>query len=119
MTIRIKRAYEEPSPDDGYRVLVDRVWPRGVSKERAAVDEWLKDIAPSTSLRKWFGHREDRWEKFRASYLEELEEHREALERLALLARKGTVTLLFAAKNEEHNNAVVIRERLRGMTKNR
>lgn len=119
MSIRIKRVYDEPSEDDGYRVLVDRVWPRGMSKERANVDEWLKDIAPSTDLRKWFGHRDDRWEGFRTSYLRELEEHQETLERLAVLARKGTVTLVFAAKNEEHNNAVVIRERLRRMTNKR
>lgn len=113
MTICIKRVYEAPSPDDGHRVLVDRVWPRGMSKERAAVDEWLKDIAPSTGLRKWFGHRDERWEEFRAAYLEELDDHRETLEYLAGLARQGTVTLVFGAKNEAHNNAVVIRERLR------
>lgn len=117
MTLRIKRVYDGRSRDDGHRVLVDRIWPRGMSRERAAVDEWLKDIGPSNALRKWFGHRDDRWEEFRAAYLEELDDHREALERLANLARKGTVTLVFAAKNEEHNNAVVIRERLRRMMK--
>jgi len=119
MTIRIKRVYEEPSQGDGYRVLVDRVWPRGMSKERAAVDEWLKDIAPSTELRKWFGHRHDRWDEFRSAYFEELDNHQEALDHLARHARQGTVTLVFGAKNEEHNNAVVIQERLRRMTKKR
>lgn len=112
MSVRIKRVYEEPGPEDGHRILVDRVWPRGMTRERAAVDEWFKDIAPSTELRKWFGHRSERWEEFRAAYLEELEAHRETLDRLADLARKGAVTLVFAAKNEVHNNAVVIRERL-------
>jgi len=119
MTIKLKRVYDPPHEDDGHRVLVDRVWPRSMSKERAMVDEWLKDIAPSTGLRRWFGHRDERWEEFRIAYLEELEAHRGILERLAELARKGTVTLVYGAKNEEHNNAVVIQERLQRMTKKR
>ena len=117
MRIRLKRVYDEPHRDDGHRVLVDRMWPRGLSKEKAAVDTWMKEIAPSAGLRKWFGHRSERWEDFRTAYLKELEAHRETLNRLAKQARAGTITLVFAAKNEEHNNAVVIRERLRRLVK--
>lgn len=110
MTVRIKRMYAPPHPDDGYRVLVDRLWPRGVSKRQARLDDWMKDIAPSDGLRKWFGHRRDRWEEFRRAYLEELEACPEQLAALQAMAQKGDVTLLFAAKDETHNNAVVIRE---------
>lgn len=110
--IRIKRVYDAPHKDDGRRVLVDRLWPRGLSKDKAEVDEWMKDIAPSNELRKWFAHRSDRWEEFRRRYLEELGEHPAELTRLGQMGRQGTVTLLFAAKNTEQNNAVVIRELL-------
>lgn len=116
MNIRIKRVYDTPSKEDGRRILVDRLWPRGLSKEQARVDEWLKDIAPSAGLRKWFGHREDRWETFRDRYLEELEHHPAELSALQSQCRTGTVTLLYAAKDEIRNNAVVLREYLLGET---
>lgn len=109
--IRIKRIYDPYSPEDGRRVLVDRVWPRGMRKDEAGLDEWLKDLAPSTALRKWFGHDPARWEDFQARYRAELDapESRELLERLAREAETGTVTLLYGAKDERHNQAVVIR----------
>lgn len=110
MTIKLKRIHDETHADDGRRILVDRIWPRGISKQRAALDDWMKDIAPSTELRKWFGHRSDRWEEFRQAYLEELDQQGEQLAELARLANEETVTLLFAAKDESRNNAVVIRE---------
>lgn len=110
MNIRIKRVYDEPHKDDGRRVLVDRLWPRGLTREQAGLDDWMKDIAPSDGLRKWFGHRSDRWEAFRSRYLEELEQHRGELAKLGDLCRRGTVTLVFAARDEEQNNAVVIKE---------
>ncbi len=110
--IRIKRIYDPPAAEDGRRVLVDRLWPRGVAKEKARIDEWLKEIAPSDVLRKWFGHDPARWEEFRRRYRGELESQGELLERLRAEAKRGTVTLLFAAKDEEHNNAVVIQELL-------
>jgi uncharacterized protein YeaO (DUF488 family) len=110
--IRIKRIYDLPAPDDGRRVLVDRLWPRGVAKGDARIDEWLKEIAPSDGLRKWFGHDPARWGEFRQRYLAELQEQRDIIERLRIEAKKGTVSLLFAAKDTEHNNAVVLRELL-------
>lgn len=110
MNIKLKRVYETPQDSDGRRILVDRVWPRGMSKERAAIDEWMKDIAPSTELRQWFDHRAERWDAFRKAYLKELAQHRARLTEIAALAETETVTLLFAAKNETQNNAVVIRE---------
>jgi uncharacterized protein YeaO (DUF488 family) len=112
VSIRLKRVYDEPGMDDGRRILVDRIWPRGVSKQRAAFDDWMRDIAPSSGLRKWFGHRSDRWDEFREAYIKELDQHPERVAVLRELARKETVTLLFAAKNETHNNAVVLREYL-------
>ena len=108
--VKIKRIYDLPAPGDGRRVLIDRLWPRGLSRDEARIDEWLKEIAPSDELRKWFGHEPDRWEEFRRRYREELKAHNELLERLRGEARKGTVTLLFAAKDVEHNNAVVLKE---------
>ncbi len=110
--IRIKRIYDPPAPDDGRRVLVDRLWPRGVAKDQARIDEWLKEMAPSDALRKWFGHDPARWEEFRKRYREELKSHGELLEQLRAEGHKGTVTLLFAAKDAEHNNAVVLKEML-------
>lgn len=112
--VKIKRIYEEPDPADGKRVLVDRLWPRGISKERALVDWWLKEIAPSDELRRWFGHDPDRWEVFRLRYRSELEANRAVVEELRSLAAKGPVTLLFAAKDEERNNAVVLRDLFEG-----
>jgi len=110
--IRIKRVYDPVRPDDGRRVLVDRLWPRGVAKDEARIDEWLKEVAPSDELRKWFGHDPAKWEEFRTRYRQELKPRGELLERLRSEARKGTVTLLFAAKDVEHNNAVVLKEML-------
>lgn len=108
--VRIKRAYEAPSADDGTRVLVDRLWPRGVRKADAAIDHWAKELAPSTELRKWFGHDPARWAEFRQRYAAELREQGEALDRLRALAEKGPVTLVYAAHDEEHNDAVVLRD---------
>lgn len=113
MTVRVKRIHAAPEPDDGYRVLVDRLWPRGISKQQARLDDWMKDIAPSDALRKWFNHRHERWEGFRRAYLEELDAQRERLADLEGMVKQGNVTLLFAAKDEAHNNAVVLREWLR------
>lgn len=110
--VRIKRAYEAPSADDGTRVLIDRLWPRGIAKAEAAVDHWMKEIAPSTELRKWFGHDPARWEEFQRRYRSELKDHRAELERLRELAREGVVTLVYAAHDETHNDAVVLRDLL-------
>ena len=113
--IRIKRVYNEPSSRDGVRILVDRVWPRGISKERAHIVEWRKDLAPTTSLRKWFGHDPVRWSEFRRRYRTELarSEMRDELKKLARLSRKRTFTLVYGAADEEHNQAVVLMEFLR------
>lgn len=112
MSVRIKRAYEAPSARDGYRVLIDRLWPRGRRKEDLRLDAWLKDLAPSRELRTWFDHDPERWREFRARYRRELrgETAQELLRDLARRARRGTVTLVFAAKDVEHNDAVVLRE---------
>jgi uncharacterized protein YeaO (DUF488 family) len=111
--VRLKRVYDDASPDDGTRVLVDRLWPRGRSREAAKVDLWLKDVAPSDALRHWFNHDPERWPEFRKRYRAELAENSEGLETLRRLAAgKKPVTLLFAAKDVEHNNAVVLKERL-------
>jgi uncharacterized protein YeaO (DUF488 family) len=108
--VQTKRAYESPAAEDGTRVLVDRLWPRGLKKTDAAIDRWAKELAPSTELRKWFGHDPARWEEFRRRYSEELSEHREDIARLRDLARKGRITLVYAAHDEAHNDAVVLRE---------
>jgi uncharacterized protein YeaO (DUF488 family) len=110
--IRTKRIYEEPSEDDGTRVLVDRLWPRGFSKEKASLDRWEKDLAPSNELRRWFGHDPAKWEEFLRRYRAELVGKEEALARLRREADEGTVTLLYAAKDEEHNNAVALKRHL-------
>ncbi|KAF2991897.1 DUF488 domain-containing protein [Methylocystis sp. MJC1] len=111
----LKRVYEPPETEDGARVLVDRLWPRGLTKEKAAVDLWAKEVAPSHELRRWFGHRPERWEEFEARYREELEspEAQEQIATLRHMARKERVTLLYAAHDEALNNAVVLREVLR------
>ena len=111
--VKIKRIYDPPSPRDGKRVLVDRLWPRGIKKEEAHVDEWLKEIAPSNELRKWFSHDASKWEEFRKRYLRELRTRPEIVRKLKQEAKKNTITLLFAAKDVEHDNAVVLREVLR------
>jgi uncharacterized protein YeaO (DUF488 family) len=112
--VQLKRAYVEPEASDGTRVLVDRLWPRGLTKEKARIDLWLKEVAPSAELRTWYGHVPERWEEFRRRYLKELEAEpaREALERLRGLTRLGTVTLVTAARDSEHSDAAVLRELL-------
>jgi uncharacterized protein YeaO (DUF488 family) len=111
-TIQIKRVYDPATESDGYRILVDRVWPRGLSKRSAAVDLWLRDVAPTASLRKWFGHRPDRWQEFKRRYRRELDH--EASSALAELrsVQRAHITLLYAAKDKEHNNAVALLEHL-------
>ena len=112
--VRLKRAYAPASRDDGTRILVERLWPRGVSKAAAALAAWDRDIAPSPELRKWYGHDPARWEAFRARYLAELEGHAADVERLRALARSGPLTLVFAARDAEHSSAAVLREVLLG-----
>lgn len=112
--IRIKRVYEEPQAADGFRVLVDRVWPRGVSKDRAAVDLWMKEIGPSPELRKWFGHKPERWKEFQKRYEKELDDKQTLLDELRQHAEKGPLTLVYSAKDEERNQAVVIKDVLEG-----
>jgi uncharacterized protein YeaO (DUF488 family) len=112
--VKLKRAYARPSADDGTRILIDRLWPRGVGKVDAAIDQWAKDIAPSTALRKWFGHDPARWEEFRRRYAAEVRQHPEQLAQLRALARQGPVTLVYSAHDELHNDAVVLRDLLLG-----
>ncbi|TKW65336.1 MAG: DUF488 domain-containing protein [Paracoccus denitrificans] len=112
--IRLKRAYVAASPDDGVRILVDRLWPRGVSKERAALDDWKKDLAPSTALRKWFNHDPARWADFQRRYRAELQQHEPELNQIRSNARKGTVTLVYGARDQLHNEAVALRAVLLG-----
>jgi uncharacterized protein YeaO (DUF488 family) len=112
--IKVKRVYEKPSRTDGLRVLVDRLWPRGLSKERAAVKVWLKDLAPSTELRKWFGHDPEKWKQFQVRYRKELRERKEALKLLKQKSEEHTVTLLYGARDEEPNEALVLKKILEG-----
>ena len=112
LKVEIKRVYEEPGRADGTRILVDRLWPRGLSKERARVDLWLKDIAPSTELRKWFGHDPSKWSEFQVRYRHELKSEADLLDVLKEKAGKGPITLLYGAKDEVHNEAVVLRSLL-------
>ena len=112
--IRLKRAYDPPAQDDGKRILVDRLWPRGVKKENAALDQWLKDIAPSDELRQWFNHDLDRWAEFQSRYAGELKRHPDLIDGLRQLARQGPVTLVYAARDTEHNDAAVLRQILLG-----
>jgi len=113
MNVRLKRAYEPASAEDGYRVLVDRLWPRGVSKEQAKLDEWDQELAPSRQLREWFGHEPDRFPEFRRRYIDELRANRARLRELRRRARTGTLTLVYSAHDSEHNDAVVLAEVLR------
>lgn len=108
--IKLKRAYDKPAEDDGERILVERLWPRGVSKAQAQLDLWLKEIAPSTELREWFGHDPDKWTEFRRRYLKELKQKADSISLLRRLAKKGTVTLIYAARDEEHNGALVLQQ---------
>lgn len=114
MNIHVKRVYDEPSRSDGERVLVDRIWPRGVRKADARLDQWLKDVAPSSDLRKWYGHDETRWEEFRQRYFRELDGKSGVVEGLVRRAGERRLTLLFGAKDREHNNAVALRDYLQG-----
>lgn len=108
--LKIKRAYDPPSPEDGKRILIDRLWPRGLKKEEARLDEWLKDLAPSTELRKWFGHDPAKWGEFKKRYRKELTGKTELIKRIKSEARKDTVTLVFSAKDAEHSNAAFLKE---------
>ena len=117
--IKLKRAYEPPAPDDGTRILIDRLWPRGVKKIDAAIDEWVKDIAPSTGLRKWFGHDPARWQEFRRRYQSEIRQHPDEFDRLCTLAQYGRITLVFSAHDEAHNDAAVPKDLLLGRRVNR
>ena len=110
--IKLKRIYDDPSDDDGYRILVDRLWPRGISKADAKLDEWDKEIAPSTELRKWFDHKEERFVEFTKRYRDELKSKKNDLDRLREIAKKQTLTLLYAAKDTKMNQAVVLKEEL-------
>ena len=110
MKIKIKRVYEKPDKEDGFRILVDRLWPRGLTKEKASIDLWLKDIAPSTELRKWFGHDPEKWKEFGKRYSDELKKNKEQVSLLKDQMKKGTVTLVYGAKDEEHNEALVLKE---------
>ncbi len=107
MNIKIKRVYEQPDKDDGKRILVNRIWPRGISKDRARLSDWRKDIAPSNELRKWFGHAPERWDEFKERYRAELEEadKMEEVREISDMAEEGNVTLIFGAKDTEYNNA--------------
>lgn len=111
--IRLKRIYDPVSEEDGRRILVDRLWPRGLSKDAARIDEWLKDLAPSDELRKWFSHDLTKWQEFRKKYIKELLEKQDMIAKLRAEARNKTITLLFAARDIEHNNAVVLKEALK------
>ncbi len=110
--IKIKRVYDPPSRDDGKRILIDRLWPRGLRKEAAHIDEWVKDLAPSTGLRKWFNHDPEKWGEFRRRFFAELDAEPESVSGIIAAARKGTVTLLFGSKEERYNNAAALKEYL-------
>lgn len=112
MHISIKRIYDPQDTGDGYRVLVDRLWPRGISKEKASWDEWEKNVAPTTRLRRWFDHDDAKWDTFRQKYFEELDNNKEGVPHLLQLARKGKITLLYSARNTEHNEAAALRDYL-------
>jgi uncharacterized protein YeaO (DUF488 family) len=112
--IKLKRVYESPLPGDGLRVLVDRLWPRGLTKKRAAVDLWAKDVAPSTELRKWFGHDPAKWKEFQVRYRKELRQKKDALKLLKQKSEDRTVTLVYGARDEQHNEAVVLRKLVEG-----
>jgi uncharacterized protein YeaO (DUF488 family) len=113
LDVEIKRIYDPAESGDGYRVLVDHVWPRGVSKDRARLDEWARELAPSDELRQWFDHVPERFDEFRGRYRHELEAHAERIEALRKRARRGRVTVVYAARDREHNNAAVLAELLR------
>jgi uncharacterized protein YeaO (DUF488 family) len=111
-SIWLRRAYDKPGRTDGQRILVDRIWPRGVTKDALALDDWIKDLAPSDDLRKWFDHDADRWDAFKEKYGKELDNRPEAVENLRARLKNGRVTLVYGAKDEAHNNAVALRDYL-------
>jgi uncharacterized protein YeaO (DUF488 family) len=113
MTVQLKRAYDAPSESDGCRILVDRLWPRGIRKEKAKIDLWLREVAPSAALRKWFGHDPAKWEQFKERYFVELDERFSAVEELVERAKECHVTLVYSARDAEHNNAVALQEYLK------
>ncbi|KXK04183.1 MAG: hypothetical protein UZ17_ACD001000878 [Acidobacteria bacterium OLB17] len=115
MSLTIKRAYEPAARSDGKRILIDRLWPRGISKDKAKIDLWMKEIAPSTELRKWFGHDPEKWKEFQTRYKAELKANRELLDTILEMAEAGPVTLVYSAKDEEHNDAVVLFDLLKKM----
>ncbi len=115
MTVKIKRVYEKPDKEDGIRILVDRLWPRGLTKEKAGADLWLKDIAPSTQLRKWFRHDPEKWNEFKKRYLSELQENKDQVAQLLEQIKKHPVTLLYGAKDEKHNEALVLKSYLKDL----
>jgi uncharacterized protein YeaO (DUF488 family) len=112
MNIKLKRVYEKPDKEDGFRILVDRLWPRGLTKEKASVDLWLKEIAPSAELRKWFGHDPAKWKNFRARYETEIRHNTNLFTVLQQKAREGTITLLYGARDTKHNEALVLKQLL-------
>jgi uncharacterized protein YeaO (DUF488 family) len=112
--IKLKRAYDSPASTDGKRILIDRLWPRGLTKKAAAIDQWVKEVAPSSALRKWFGHDPARWHEFRRRYASEVREHAAELRDLRAQAREGPITLVYSASDESHNDAVVLRNILLG-----
>jgi uncharacterized protein YeaO (DUF488 family) len=112
VTIRLKRVYEPPSPDDGTRILVERLWPRGVNKQTAAIDHWAKEVAPSPDLRRWYNHDPNKWDEFIVRYRAELDKNLEALDDLKRWLKEGPVTFVYAARDEEHNSALVLKEYL-------
>jgi uncharacterized protein YeaO (DUF488 family) len=114
MMVKIKRVYDGESPEDGKRILIDRLWPRGIRKEAIRIDEWLKEVAPSSELRGWFAHDPSKWEEFKKRYYRELREKAPLVEALRRQAKRGTLTLLYSAKDEEHNNAVALQELIDG-----
>ena len=117
MQIELKRAYDPPAPGDGRRVLVDRIWPRGIARDDLRIDAWLKELAPSAGLRKWFGHDPKKWEQFKERYARELEKRPDGLAQLVEMAKAGRLTLVFGARDTEHNNAVALREYLERVPK--
>jgi len=110
MSIKLKRAYDEPEKSDGFRILVERLWPRGVTKEKAGIDLWMKDIAPSTELRKWYSHDVEKWPEFKKRYRQELKDNKGVVAELKSIVSEKDVTFIYAAHDEEHNSAVVLKE---------
>ncbi len=119
LKIQTRRVYDPVEKEDGTRILVDRIWPRGITKERLQADVWLKDAAPSTALRKWFGHDRGRWEVFKERYFSELDENRQVIEQLLTFLQEGTVTLLFSARDTRYNQAVALKDYLLSIHKDR